>query len=154
MFMGTSSICLIEIFVAIVEIVSSALWLSLDCAILDVERAWILKSILISNITIPKYHAHLTLKAKYGWNMSARIVRMSINNNLIIDKPIPHTIQPQEQIMVWYSVGQIFGYLNIFEYIWTNIFIGQHNHRFIWIFFRDLFIVTNIFRYSFFHFLL
>ena len=55
----------------------------------------------------------------------------------------------------WTSVGQIFGNSNIFKYIWTNIFICLNIRWFfpgqiyIWIFICDLFILTNIFGYSF-----
>ena len=57
------------------------------------------------------------------------------------------------------SVGQILGHSNIFKYIWTNIFIRQNIFAdFFWCeyirtFIRDVFILTNIFGYSFIHYL-
>ena len=49
------------------------------------------------------------------------------------------------------SVGRILGYLNIFRQIYSfvSIFVDFFQRKYIWIFIRDLFILTNIFGYSF-----
>ena len=70
-------------------------------------------------------------------------------------KFIPKADLKWECLSVWNKYSNILIYFNIFRWIYSfvQIFINFFQGEYIWIFIRHLFMLTNIFGYSFVHYL-